>query len=1192
MRLSTVELRRFGRYENRTVSFTGDAGMQVLYGPNEAGKTTLLDAITYALHGMPQGASKEPNYGFQHSLPSLRVGVRVARDDGSELAFVRKRGRVGTVLDPASDAAAPDVEARLAGLLSGVSKDVWLSKHSLSRQRLRAGAQALLESGGDAADALFGAATGVTVVRRVRDQVRKQRQALLSDAGSAGELHTAIKAYDEAKKQVRAAKAEAAGYDDDVAQRDAIEAERATTAVELAAAERLVTQLTHVIDAGAMLAERDRLEAERAAIEEPSFAWSEREHDELEHVVGELPAKNELVQAQRARIDAAKATLGELVIDPRLLAARGPVTELLKRVEKVADARTQLPGLEAAVIAAQRELEASAAAAGVERVDGDEGAVRMRSAIPAGAAREALAAGATDGATLEQQRAAAQQALDAARAKLRDSERELERLGVDDVESAEQLSTLIEQAHAVGTEQHRQDLMQAASSLQALEHRAAALPGCSLDLAGVRSLALPPVAELDAFADRFGALDARRVAAQTALDQALQHLPEHRGELAKVEQGDQIADPAELARLREGRDELWQQVRAGVDAADASGDARDRAVAAVPGYEQAVGSADGYSDAIARDGERVGAASRIRMQIAEDEQRERESLAALTQIDVEQCELHDGAWRALWASAGINASGLAAMRELVEQVEAIRRDAQELDSQATRLAAKDEQIAGLVRELQSVLGIEVDDSRARDGVVLDVLEQQARERRTEAQRQAKQHTKLATARDLASGAVEQAEDALARASEQLAAWQVRWASLCREVELADDAAIETVRVRIDAWQQLAAALDAHDAAQDAAGSARRTIDAFAADVATLLADLAGVIDGIDATQPEFAVNQLDQRVGEAVTAAGKHGQAEQRHDELVAELAQLQSALDELERRSTLLDEHADGIDRTQLLAIDAAWGERRTLAERIAAIDATVLEQTRMQVAELVELREQRTDDELVAARAELGEQVTRLASRREELRRDEQQVSERIGSIASSATLADALQDRANALATIERLVPEVRSLALQEQLLVDFLEELASREMGPVVELAGEYFRRLTCGAYEGLVVEPADDGTLKLRARCASGRDPVPVDDGLSEGTRDQLFLALRLATLVTGLESGAESMPLVVDDILLTFDDERSAATLELLAELGRRMQIVFLTHHRRLVELAEQSVAADDWNLVELGAVPAAVGRL
>jgi uncharacterized protein YhaN len=104
--------------------------------------------------------------------------------------------------------------------------------------------------------------------------------------------------------------------------------------------------------------------------------------------------------------------------------------------------------------------------------------------------------------------------------------------------------------------------------------------------------------------------------------------------------------------------------------------------------------------------------------------------------------------------------------------------------------------------------------------------------------------------------------------------------------------------------------------------------------------------------------------------------------------------------------------------------------------------------------------------------------------------------------------------------------------------------------------------------------------------------VPVDDGLSEGTRDQLFLALRLATLVTGLESGAESMPLVVDDILLTFDDERSAATLELLAELGRRMQIVFLTHHRRLVELAEQSVAADDWNLVELGAVPAAVGRL
>ena len=77
------------------------------------------------------------------------------------------------------------------------------------------------------------------------------------------------------------------------------------------------------------------------------------------------------------------------------------------------------------------------------------------------------------------------------------------------------------------------------------------------------------------------------------------------------------------------------------------------------------------------------------------------------------------------------------------------------------------------------------------------------------------------------------------------------------------------------------------------------------------------------------------------------------------------------------------------------------------------------------------------------------------------------------------------------------------------------------------------------------------------------------EGMSSGTRDQLYLALRLASLEKYMES-SEPMPFIVDDILVDFDDARSQAALQVLAELAERMQIILFTHHLRLVEQAQQ----------------------
>lgn len=93
----------------------------------------------------------------------------------------------------------------------------------------------------------------------------------------------------------------------------------------------------------------------------------------------------------------------------------------------------------------------------------------------------------------------------------------------------------------------------------------------------------------------------------------------------------------------------------------------------------------------------------------------------------------------------------------------------------------------------------------------------------------------------------------------------------------------------------------------------------------------------------------------------------------------------------------------------------------------------------------------------------------------------------------------------------------------------------------------------------------DEPILLGVRPAGQRIRI---EAMSDGTRDQLYLSLRLASLEKYLEA-SEPMPFIVDDILVNFDDQRATATLGALAELSKKIQVLFFTHHRRLVELAQ-----------------------
>jgi uncharacterized protein YhaN len=91
--------------------------------------------------------------------------------------------------------------------------------------------------------------------------------------------------------------------------------------------------------------------------------------------------------------------------------------------------------------------------------------------------------------------------------------------------------------------------------------------------------------------------------------------------------------------------------------------------------------------------------------------------------------------------------------------------------------------------------------------------------------------------------------------------------------------------------------------------------------------------------------------------------------------------------------------------------------------------------------------------------------------------------------------------------------------------------------------------------------------------------------MSEGTRDQLYLALRLAALDRHLEEH-EPMPLILDDLLSTFDNERAKAILPQLAELAKRSQVLLFTHHEHLIQLARETLGDEGFKLHRLAGSP------
>jgi uncharacterized protein YhaN len=166
-------------------------------------------------------------------------------------------------------------------------------------------------------------------------------------------------------------------------------------------------------------------------------------------------------------------------------------------------------------------------------------------------------------------------------------------------------------------------------------------------------------------------------------------------------------------------------------------------------------------------------------------------------------------------------------------------------------------------------------------------------------------------------------------------------------------------------------------------------------------------------------------------------------------------------------------------------------------------------------------------------------------------------------------AAADQQAAIASLSRTLDEALLYHTASVLLaraLDAVEQSGGSEM--LRKLSG-IFQTLTNGVYSNVASDPDDAGKAELVMIQRDFPHERQRIHQLSEGTRDQLFLALRVAAIEDHL-STAEPLPFIGDDILQTFDPDRALAALRVLTELSQHTQVIVLTHHPHILELTSR----------------------
>ena len=1130
MRLAHFRLERYGPFDQLDLPLEPAPGrVNLIVAPNGYGKSVIRQAIGEFLFGIEPRTAMSFRFGTER----MRLLADVV-DDGRVVSLARRKGN-GNTLARADGAEVSAADARR--LLGGADETVFRELFGLDTALLRSGGRELMRSQGRLGQVLFAAGGGMPRVRELLAELERKRDEL----GKATARHrsrplwSALSLWEQGNSDLRRSALRPDSWQ--TLESQATEAARHLEGLlrEQAddAAER---ERVRVI--GACRPWLDRLHSAQLVLADTQdvphlddrFEWRWREALQQ----GVVTAGG--AEAARLDLQAAREARAGLHFDPAWILADSEITALGGLRGVATQCEIDLPTM-------QREMAAEQARATALRRDLGWNAGLALPPVPVikDAQRRLrqhpkLAA---DAAAAAENLAAAELALAASLGEL---------AGLADQGDVAALGDLVGLLRAGGDPGLRLDAgrRKLRDAEAALRSSLAAMPDRALPEAALNDTAAPSEAKLEAAGKALNQAEAAQ--AQAVRDHAARvvDIETEQARLAALERTAMLPAPDALANARAERDALWTLL---------CGPGRPDATAAVA-LDRAMRHADGVADALITHGREVAEATALRGHLASLEIERARQADAMTRSATAAAAAR-GTLLAIARAAGGDTEDVAGLRSFLRAREAAVACRCARDAAARELA----DLEGVLNTLGQRLAAAID---AEPGSVAELGGMLARaDRLIEADRDLAARRRSLTEQTSRHRAARAASAIAAdKAARALTEWEATWQGVAAELARPDGEAPATTgdaMVQIEELRQAEAAISERQGRIDGMRAAVDLLAVKVAGLASLSAELA-------ALAPIEAAAAFHHRLQAEHREAARCQDADRRIEQSEAKLA---VAVADATAAAVMLG----GLRAALLVATDEA-AERRL--ERIRAVVAA-----RADVAEaLRQLALQGGGQTVEALAARAGEttaeaDVDRIAA----IDAAEQDRAARIGTAREvAAAAAAALEQAGNGLdateaahrreaaqAHLARTADEALLLHTTHALLQAALDRQASSADQPLLARIGEVFHAITGGAQAGVRVEDSRDGQVMVALE--ADRVTRKSLDQLSEGTSDQLYLALRIAAL-EDYARGASPLPFIADDILQTFDDPRTTATLRALTELSEQVQVVVLTHHPHVGALA------------------------
>jgi len=1165
MRVLSLTLARYGHHKDTILDLSGPGqGLTVVLGPNEAGKSTAQRALLAALFGIPRQTPDAHAYG----RAGLRIEARIVANDGRELTFVRQ-GRPPN-LQAASGA--PLDDGQLAAFLGEVEQPMYERIFSVSHDELRHRSAELLSSQGEIGRLVFGAALGAGSVGNALARLDARARELFKPSGRLPPLNKAlgehgalmkdamdlrVKSRDWEQLQQQARSTEATASD----LRSRVDAAR----VEMNRIDRLIPALSMVAELNSNLAKLTVLEAEGPIV---SPEWANRATDALQRLV-------EARATQRTALDAKQGLQDRIAgIDVRAeLLERGAQIENLvgetgrftKDAKDLRDRREQLAVAKSKLSECRRKLD----------LKEDDG--QLPSDVELATVEDLAERNTRISTELER----AKRELSDLEEDLATEQRRLKELPpVQDVGPLARATDLAKPVVAL-----EKDFPTKRRELADRENAAKALAGrlglASLSLAEITGLAVPSAQRIGKEQAKQERLHGRLQSLEDEQRQVSEDVAAVEEQAAAIRDRPGVPDPGQTQTAREYRDAGWILVRGALETGapntvDVAAWVKDGQL--LPdAFEQATRDADQAAD------DRYDHSQELAtlQQLLSSQEAFREKAAAndkrRQQLE-EEASSCAAAWKKAWVSAKIEAGTPAEMLTWREDHTALVSDIANIETLRGSLHASEETVS---KHKDAVAAALQQLGQAPDFPSLEHLVSQAEQVAEEASEQASARRDSEEAlRHHESGRAGRASE-LADSKGQLKEWEGLWAGALVPLGLEPAIAPTTALQMTRTYRELPGLLkEVHDFESRIRGI-ERDLDAFKKAVVEAAADLiqtqdrspVDIVEELKAELTEARKRRSSQETleGQLVDADDEFRAAESELARLEDELRQLQSevpgAVSEEDIRQL--------VDRAQRAAeLQVAVSGRE--ADLVSQGGGRTLEQILAEIESL-----DADSDELSATAQRMKDEVAQLEE-------EERGASERawkaqrdLEAVTGSSAAADLEQEAEEKLARAFALADDFSVAAISAWVLRKVIDDYGERNRGPIIDRASSVFSAITEGAFTELTAEWHGD-TPELIAIRQNGQ-PCTISQH-SDGTRDQLYLALRLAGIAYQLDSLDEPLPVLFDDVLVNFDDDRGGATLAELAELGKRTQVILFTHHESVAAAAREAIPAQNLHLASLEA--------